>query len=314
MTATIERVASPPREGLYRTTPFALRAADEIRDDGDGLTLDGYAAVFNRETIIDSWEGRFREQIAPGAMKKSFRENSPRIQFDHGTHPLIGSIPIAVPEDGYPREESDPALAPDGGAHIIARLMDNWLVQPVRDAMAAEAINGMSFRFSVVREEWRDADGKKITDEDELLAQLRRSWFEEVPEDELLLRTLRELKVPELGPVVWPAYGDTSVGVRSQTVTIDLSRLTEPEEKNKLARAVLIADRAEADDEAPPVTEDDSADEHTIDEGDDTPRSTEDPSAGEHESGTARRTRVVDLWVRKARDTVLNIDTERYQP
>lgn len=280
-TMELERADRPPLEGLRRTTPFALvRATDDADDEaGDGLTLDGYGAVFNRETIIDSWEGRFKEKIAPGAMKKSFRENPPRVQFDHGHHPLIGSIPIAALEKGYPREEVDPERAPEGGAHVIARLHDNWLVQPVRDAIASESIDGMSFRFSVVREEWHDHTGKRITDEEELRGLLRRTWIEEVPDDELLVRTLKELKVPELGPVVWPAYTDTTVGVRSQVLEIDLSRLSDPEVRTKLAQAVLMADRA--DGEAPPLT--DPAEVHT-DPSNDTPPSTATPAAAKHAS------------------------------
>jgi len=46
---------------LSRDVPFELRAA------GDGLTLSGYAAVFNSPTRIDSWEGTFDESIARGA-------------------------------------------------------------------------------------------------------------------------------------------------------------------------------------------------------------------------------------------------------
>ena len=84
----------------------------------DGLTLDGYGALFNRETVIDSHEGRFREKIAPGAMRRSFRESPPKIQFDHGKHPLIGSIPIAVLRSIS--EEPHPVLAPEGGAHVVA--------------------------------------------------------------------------------------------------------------------------------------------------------------------------------------------------
>lgn len=288
MTAGTERVAVPPREGLRRTSPFALRAAGD-GEAGDGLTLDGYAAVFNRLTVIDSWEGRFKERIAPGAMKKSFRENPPRIQFDHGRHPLVGSIPIAAPEPGYPMEEVDPDLAPDGGAHIIARLHDNWLVQPVRDAIASRSIDGMSFRFSVVRDEWHDAAGKRITDEGELQGLLRRTWVDDIPDEELLVRTLKELRVPELGPVVWPAYIDTSVGVRSQTLTIDLGRLDDPAQRSMLARAVLLADRVQA--EAPPTT--DMAGGHAVDQknDDDTPPITAPRAAETHESAARRLAR-----------------------
>jgi HK97 family phage prohead protease len=226
VTTTDVRAAVPPREDVLRSTPFAVRAA-EGGDPADGLTLDGYAAVFKRKAMIDSWEGRFWEQIAPGSMRKSFREAPPKIQFDHGRHPLIGSIPIA--ELKSIREDTDPELAPDGGAHVIGRMSDNWLMQPVRDAIASKSVDGMSFRFTVVREEWADADGKVIRDEEQLRELLRRSWYEEVPDEELLTRTLKELRVPELGPVVFPAYAETSVGVRSM-----LGRLS-PSERRLLA-------------------------------------------------------------------------------
>lgn len=206
-----ERRDVPPRTDVLRTSPFALRA--ENAETGDGLTLDGYAAVFNRKALIDSWEGRFWEDIANGSMRKSFREMPPKIQFEHGRHPLVGSIPIA--RLTTIEEASDPELAPDGGAHVVGRLHDNWLIEPVRDAIANRAVDGMSFRFTVVREEWRDADGKVIRDEEKLRELLRRTWFEEVPDEELLTRTLKEVRVPELGPVVFPAYAETSVGVRS---------------------------------------------------------------------------------------------------
>lgn len=218
MTTTVMRAEVPPLTDVLRSSPFAVRAAGD-GEPGDGLTLDGFAAVFNRIAVIDSWEGKFKEQIAPGSMKKSFREAPPVIQFDHGRHPLIGSLPIA--ELTRIAEESDPELAPEGGAHVLGRIMDNWLMQPVRDAIANRSVNGMSFRFTVVREIWTDADGKQIRDEEQLRELLRRTWYEDVPDEELLTRTLKELRVPELGPVVFPAYADTSVGVRSMLDRLD---------------------------------------------------------------------------------------------
>lgn len=243
MTATlpeVERAQCPPREDVRRQATFALRSAE---DTGDGNTLDGYAAVFNRTTVIDSWEGRFRERIAPGSMRKSFRENPPVIQFDHGSHPMIGSLPIARLESIT--EDSDPVLAPDGGAHVVGRLHQNWLMQPVRDAIASGSVSGMSFRFGVIRDEWHDAKGNKITDEQDLFNLLEQSWRENLSESKLPVRTLLELRVPELGPVVFPAYKDTSVGMRSK-VTIDLGRLDDPDQRSLLARAVILADAVEA--------------------------------------------------------------------
>lgn len=279
--STAQRAETPPRDDLLRMAPFALRA--DAGDEGDGRTLDGWAAVFNRETIIDSWEGRFREKLSPGSMKKSFRERPPRIQFDHGRHPLVGSIPIAQLQSI--REESDPEYAPDGGAHVVGRLHDNWLIQPVRDAIESGAIDGMSFRFTVVQERWIGPDGKQIRDQNELAEALERTWFESVPDDELLLRDLREVKVAEVGPVVWPAYEATSVGVRS--AVIDLGRLDDPEQRKTLARAVFLADAAErmTADDSPQPTEDDEvpAGEHEPPADGDEPQPTEDDSpAGEH--------------------------------
>src|SRR5688500_15403818 len=80
-----------PRDDLAREVSFELtRAATE----GDGLTLEGYAAVFDQETVIDSWEGKFVEKIMRGAFRKTLRERTPVVQFDHGRHPLIGSLPL----------------------------------------------------------------------------------------------------------------------------------------------------------------------------------------------------------------------------
>lgn len=295
------RAERPPLESV-REAPFTLvRSGDDDRDRNDGLTLDGFGAVFNRMTVIDSWEGRFRELIAPGAMKRSFRETPPKIQFDHGRHPLIGSIPIAALERAA--EETHPELAPDGGARIIGRVFDNWLMQPVRDAIAAEAINGMSFRFSVVREAWAYADGRPIRSDRELANELERTWREDVPDDDLPIRTLKELKVPEMGPVVWPAYTDTSVGVRSQV--IDLSRLHEPEQRKLLARAVFLADTVQQDDEAQRAAGEQPAGERPDSSSEiDAQRST--PAVGERPSRP--RNRRIDLVLRNQRDTLINIE------
>jgi HK97 family phage prohead protease len=191
-----------PRDNLSRTATFTLQRAGED-GDGDGLTPEGYGAVFNSPTRIDSWEGTFDEIIAPGAFAKTIKERTPVVQFDHGHHPLVGSIPIGAVE----------ALSEDAhGLHLRSRLHDNWLTQPVRDAIASRAIDGMSFRFSVVKEMW-DESG------------------------DMPLRTIQEVKLYELGPVVFPAYTDTSVGVRSDLAAI----VRDPDALAQLGRALVLA-------------------------------------------------------------------------
>jgi uncharacterized protein len=240
MSTTVERVSRPPLASV-REAPFNLVGDPTV--DGqpdDGLTLDGYGAVFNSPTVIDSWEGRFKEVIAPGSMRRSFRENPPVVQYDHGRHPLIGSIPIASLISCV--EDSDPVLAPDGGAHVVGRIYDNWLMQPVRDAIASDppGISGMSFRFEVMREAWTLADGTPIKDDQALMVELEHTWDGTVPDEDLPIRTLKELKIAEIGPVMWPAYEATSVTVRKGF--IDLGRLGEPEQRKLLARAVFTTD------------------------------------------------------------------------
>lgn len=170
---------------LERSVPFELRSAE-----GDGLTLAGYAAVFNSPTRIDSWEGHFDETIARGAFSKTINARERVVvQFDHGKHPFFGSLPLGRIEQM--RED-------DHGLYVEVRLSDNWFTQPIRDAIRDEAVTGMSFRFSVPEggDDWRQ--GAEVQE-----------------------RTIREVKLYELGPVVFPAYADTSVGVRSALSLVD---------------------------------------------------------------------------------------------
>lgn len=169
------------RSDCVRSVPF--RAAADTA--GDGLTLDGYAAVFDTPTTIQDWEGQFEETIAPGAFTRALAEATPVLLFDHGQHPLIGSIPLG---------HIDSAAEDSRGLHIRARLTDNWLIQPVRDAVRDGGIKGMSFRFSV-------PDGGDVW--------TRRKGMP----DHRLIR--EAYPVPELGPVVFPAYEPTTVAVRS---------------------------------------------------------------------------------------------------
>ena len=184
----------------------------ESRDDG--LTLEGYAAVFDSPTEINSWEGEFTETIARGAFSKTLEERTPVLQFDHGTHPLIGSLPLG--SISTIRED-------DRGLFVRARLSDNWLTQPVRDSIANGSVTGMSFRFQVLRDEWEDDH-----------------------------RTIREVKLFEVGPVVWPAYEDTTVGVRSEiSDVLACSNL-----RDELARALTFASDAAtrtSEEDTPPL-------------------------------------------------------------
>lgn len=220
------RLRKPPR--------LCLRSV-EFRADGeggDGRTLEGYAAVFRTPTRIDSWEGTFDEEIARGAFTKTLNERTPVLQFDHGRDMRTGSVPIGAIE----------SLTEDRkGLFVRARMFDNPVVEPIRQAIEGGAIDGMSFRFEVVDDIWRDAQGK-IVKSSELPDLLWSGAGDRGP----LKRTIREVKLHELGPVVFPAYASTTVGVRSLLADLD-------EEE----RAALVADLAAElrGDEAPAAPE-----------------------------------------------------------
>jgi HK97 family phage prohead protease len=174
---------SAPADGEYRTVPFDVASAEV---NSDGLTFSGYAAVFNTVTRIAGWDEDFDEQLAPGSWDRTLAAGYPKLMFEHGRHPLIGTMPLGV----LHRAEPDST-----GVFVEGRLTDNWLIQPVRDAVREQALDGMSFRFTVDGDDgetWMDRQG-------------------DVP-----LRTLLSIGVPELGPVVFPAYEPTTASVRSQ--------------------------------------------------------------------------------------------------
>jgi len=169
----------------------------------DGNTLVGLAVPFDSPTRIDSWaEGTFDEQFAPGSFKRSLGLRRPVLQFDHGTHPLLGSIPLG----SFDRIEETKR-----GLEVEAPIFDNWLTEPVRDAIRGGAIDGMSIRFRALKIDITDPEARHDDD----------SGVE--------LRTIREAELIELGPVVFPAYPTTEVDMRHFDLSsqIDRRRLAE---------------------------------------------------------------------------------------
>lgn len=202
-------------EFIERSVDFTPLSDEERAAGGsDGRTLEGYAAVFNAETPIRSWEGNFDEKIAPGAFKKTLRERTPVMQFNHGHDARFGQLPIGNYEDV--REDSK-------GLYVRGHLFDH--AEPIREAIDKGAVKGMSFKFQVVREAWHDKNGKEITSKTELRDLL---WGDGKDmhgnQRGPLKRTLKEIRMSEAGPVVFPAYAQTSVGVRSAESMDEKSR------------------------------------------------------------------------------------------
>lgn len=173
--------------------------------ESDGRTLAGLAVPFNETTrIANPFEGEFDEQFARGAFKRSLSRQTPKLQFDHGTHPLIGSLPVG---------EIRNLTETDRGLEVEATMFEAELFAPLREAIASNAIDGMSIRFRPLAINVEQGDGVE-------------------------LRTVTEAELIELGPVVFPAYAGTEVDLRSFD-------LTNENDRHRLAEALLSGVRTD---------------------------------------------------------------------
>lgn len=194
-----------------RTAEMWPEADFEMRAESDGLTLEGYAAVFNIRSLPMSFAGIeggrvFREVIRPGAFTKSLSE-APDITLRY-QHDMT-QLPLARTKSGTLELSQD-----DRGLRVSAKLPDNEWGRPVRDAIQRGDIAGMSFRFASPTVKWEQTeDGweRHLTD---------------VP-----LR--REVSVTDM-----PAYPDTTAIVRHLAEAADV----EPDELAEAFRAMRDPD------------------------------------------------------------------------
>lgn len=188
--------------------------AAELRADADpaaeGLgTMFGYAAVFGVDTVIDSWEGRFVERIAPGAFADTLasRGDQVKVLFNHGFDPSVGDKPLGKPT----RMEEDRK-----GLAVEVPLDETSYNRDIAASLRSGALDGMSFRFSVTDESWDEPEDKKA----------------------LPVRTIKGVELYEFGPVTFPAYEATSAGVRSRAAYAEW--LTERHARPTPARRLSI--------------------------------------------------------------------------
>lgn len=183
----------PPKDGIRAMPPGS------IVDAGDGKTLFGRIAPFGVWAEIDSArEGHFLERVMPGSTAKTFSETKPKIMFQHGKDPGLGHRLIAEPH-----ELGEDEISPFYRASILEGL-DPMIVDGLK-----RGLYGSSQTFHAVRD-------------DMAYPNVPTAWNPNMlPE-----RTIREMRVPEMGPVTWPAYLGTDTAVRSLTDEFALVDLT----------------------------------------------------------------------------------------
>jgi HK97 family phage prohead protease len=186
---------------------FEVRGTDlwpdadfELRAEGDGLSLTGYAALYGTRSlpIPGGPRGPFTETIRAGAFSRTLARNPDvTLRYQHN----LTTLPLARTKSGTLTLADD-----ERGLRVAASLPDNEIGRPVRDAIRRGDISGMSFRFRVPSKA-----GEK--------------WNTDYSERELLDIALGA----EVSVVDFPAYPDTNVFVRhlAEAAEVPIDALTE---------------------------------------------------------------------------------------
>jgi HK97 family phage prohead protease len=145
----------------------------EVREDGDGMTLTGYAARFNEP----SEPLPFIERIKPGAFKRSINSrNDIKLLWNHNTDMVLGSTragTLTLKEDEI-------------GLRVMASLPDTSYGRDAKVSIQRGDVTGFSFGFTV------PAGGD--------------SWSSDGTE-----RTLKSVRLMEVSTgVAFPAYPSTN--------------------------------------------------------------------------------------------------------
>ena len=170
-------------EMRHVSQPVEFRAAEG--DSSPGV-LEGYAVVFNK---YSQNLGGFVEQVDPAAVRKSLADATPVVaRFNHDDNFLLGTT-----------EAGTLTLAADDvGVRYRVELPNT---SAGRD-MAALAKRGdlrySSFAFHTVDDDWG------------------------VTERGFPLRTLTDIQLVDVAPVVTPAYRDSTVGLRSLAAAVHM--------------------------------------------------------------------------------------------
>ena len=156
-----------------------IASSFEVRaeDDGQNVSVEGYAAVFNQDTNIG---GKWTERIAPGAFSDAIGRDDVVFLINHD------GLPLARTRSGTLELSED-----DHGLKIRANLdMSDPDVRAIVPKMKRGDLDKMSFAFMPTRQKWDD-------------------------EDEMPRRTIQEAALYDVSIVTTPAYEGTDIGLRS---------------------------------------------------------------------------------------------------
>lgn len=165
----------------YRSLP-GLTVREAPKDSGFIGVLVGRAAVFNSDSMIfEGWGKPWVERIAPGAFTRSLKEiPDVKALWSHRSDSPLARAPktLALRES-------------DDGLEVEISLIDTQRNRDVLADVRSGNVDAMSFGFDAKKVEWDETDKLKDT------------------------RTLLDVDLFEVSPVVWPAYPATTISARS---------------------------------------------------------------------------------------------------
>lgn len=220
-------------ERRFASTEMEFRASPKPGTLG---VLSAYAAVFRR---FSQDLGGFVEQVEPGSFKKTLQEADIRALFNHDPNRLLGR-----------NRAGTLRLAEDStGLHYEVDIPDTSEGRDLATLVDRGDLTGSSFGFRVIEDDWG------------------------LTEQEYPLRSLRQVHLYDVGPVVYPAYlateeADTKAAVRSLAAHLNV----EPQVIESALEARNLRDLIDppADDE-PAVDETSESGEARQEPGDPTP-------------------------------------------
>jgi uncharacterized protein len=184
----LEPVMEAPVEGRGKNFETRINHANvELRavEGGNGMTFEGYAAVFNSPS--DPIGGQFTEYVMPGAFKRSLdSRNDVKLLWNHDTGEVLGSTragTLKLVEDAR-------------GLKAVAELPNTQRGRDTAELIKRGDIASMSFGFSVPKggDSWSDNGS---------------------------IRHLNSVRLFEVSVVAFPAYQASSASVRSMTINAD---------------------------------------------------------------------------------------------
>jgi HK97 family phage prohead protease len=213
----------------------------EVREDSDGMHLEGYAAVFNSRSEN---LGGFTETIQPGAFRSSLRSrNDIKLLWNHQSGAVLGSTragTLSLVED-------------DKGLRVSATLPNTTHGRDASELIRRGDVTAFSFGFSLPT---RGGD----------------SWSDDGTE-----RVLKSVRLHEVSLVAFPAYPGTagSATVRgldrlAKRANVDADALADALLKLEQGEEITPDDRAIVDrvlDELAPQQAEETVDENTVDAG-----------------------------------------------